>query len=71
MCILWEYKPNFGHFFSTFSPAQDRCDTTNRLAAHANENGPVTGGCPISSMVMVNIHGQHLYRELNYILLSI
>ena len=25
MCILWEYKPNFGHFFSTFSPAQDRC----------------------------------------------
>ena len=27
MCILWEYKPNFGHFFSTFSPAQDRCDT--------------------------------------------
>ena len=28
MCILWEYKPNFGHFFSTFSPAQDRCGLT-------------------------------------------
>ena len=39
--------------------------TTNRLAAHANEKGPVTGGCPISSMVTVNIHGQQLYRELN------
>ena len=43
----------------------DRYHTTNRLATHANENGPVTGGCPISSMVTVNIHGQHLYRELN------
>ena len=38
----------------------DRYHTTNRLAARANENGPVTGGCPISSMVTVNIHGQHL-----------
>ena len=44
----------------------DRYHTSNRLAAHTNENGPVTGGCPISSMVTVNIHGQHLYRELNY-----
>ena len=44
----------------------DRYHTTNRPAARANENGPVTGGCPISSMVTVNIHGQHLYRELNY-----
>ena len=43
----------------------DRYHTTNRLAAYANVNGPVTGGCPISSMVAVNIHGQHLYRELN------
>ena len=43
-----------------------RYHTTNWLAAHANENGPVTGGCPVSSMVTVNIHGQHLYRELNY-----
>ena len=43
----------------------DRYHTTNRLAACANENGPVTGGCPIISMVTVNIHGQHLYRELN------
>ena len=43
----------------------DHYHTTNRLAAHAKEKGPVTGGCPISSMVMVNIHGQHLYRELN------
>ena len=43
----------------------DRYHTSNRLAARANENGPVTGGCPISSMVTVNIHGQHLYRELN------
>ena len=42
-----------------------RYHTTNRLAAHANENGPVTGGCPISSMVTVKIHDQHLYRELN------
>ena len=42
-----------------------RYHITNRLAAPANENGPVTGGCPISSMVTVNIHGQHLYRELN------
>ena len=25
MCILWEYKPNFGHFFSTFSPTQGSC----------------------------------------------
>ena len=43
----------------------DRYHTTNRLAARVNENGPVTGGCPISSRVTVNIHGQHLYRELN------
>ena len=33
-----------------------RYHTTNRLAAHANENGPVTGGCPISSMATVNIY---------------
>ena len=43
----------------------DRYHTTNRPAARANKNGPVTGGCPISSMVTVNIYGQHLYRELN------
>ena len=43
----------------------DRYHTTNRPVARANENGPVTGGCPISSMVTVNIYGQHLYRELN------
>ena len=43
----------------------DRYHTTNRPAARANENGPVTGGCPISSMVTVNIYVQHLYRELN------
>ena len=44
----------------------DRYHTTNRPASRANENGPVTGGCPISSMVTVNIYGQHLYRELNF-----
>ena len=43
----------------------DHYFTSNRLAAHAKENGPVSGGCPISSTIMVNIHGQHLYRELN------
>ena len=45
----------------------DRYHTTatNRPATRANENGPVIGGCPISSMVTVNIYGQHLYRELN------
>ena len=43
----------------------DHYHTSNRLAAHAKEKGPVTGGCPISVMVMVNIHSQHLYRELN------
>ena len=43
----------------------DRYHTTNRPATRANENGPATGGCLISSMVTVNIHGQHLYRELN------
>ena len=42
----------------------DRYHTSKRLAAHAKENGPVSGGCPISSTIMVNIHGQHLYREL-------
>ena len=32
----------------------DRYHTTNRPAA--NEKGPLTGGCPISSMVTVNIY---------------
>ena len=49
----------------------DHYHTTNRLAAHAKERGPVTGGCPISSMVMVSIHGQHLYRELNYLVCTL
>ena len=47
----------------------DRYHTTNRPAAHANEKGPLTGGCPISSMVTVNIYVQHLYRELNFCIL--
>ena len=44
--------------------------TTNRPAARANENGPVTGGCPISNMVTANNYGQHLYRELNSLQLN-
>ena len=44
----------------------DRYHTTNRPAARAKEKGPLTGGCPISSMVTVNIYVQLLYRELNF-----
>ena len=44
----------------------DRYHTTNRPAACANENWPVTGGCSISGMVTVNIYEKHLYRELNF-----
>ena len=39
----------------------DHNHISNRLAVHAKEKGPVTGGCPISSMVMVKMYGNGTY----------
>ena len=54
------------NYFEIFHYLKSITVTVLSQASRARQqNWAVSGGCPISIMVMVNIYVQHLYRELN------